>query len=426
MSTNAISDKLYIKILIAIVLAVIVGYLTNKQNIWGLRFYSAYGFLGELFLNALRMMIVPLITTSIITSIGNFPNNKSIGQLSWLTIVYYIITSFIVIVLGVVLVMLIKPGYISGQAAKHLLGLSDLNPDMLQHLSNHGVEDLFGIFLRMVPVNIIKAAADGELLGLILFSFLFGFFITKLPDDKKVVMRNFWEDANTIAQNMVILILKFAPIGIFGLVAKTVANTGFASFIPLLKFFFTVLLGLAIHAFILLPLLLFFVAKRAPWKYVRAVSPALLTAFSTASSSATLPVTLESIIYRTNISPAVSKFVLPIGATVNMDGTALYECVAALFLIQAYGVKITFLKAVMVILLALLTSIGVAGIPAASLVAIGVILMAVGLPLQALGVLLITDRILDMCRTTVNVWSDTCCTAIVARLSGNVKLTKKR
>ena len=425
MNKSTTSDKLYIKILIAIALAIIVGYFTDKQTIWGFRFYSAYGFAGKLFLNALRMMIVPLITASIITSIGNFPSRKSIGKLSSFTFIYYTLTSFVSIILGVMLVMLIKPGYVAGQPASHLLGLTHLNADMLQHLSKHSIKDLFDIFLRMVPANIIKTAANGELLGMIVFSFLFGFFITKLPKDTKAVISQFWEGTNTIVQNIVILILKFAPYGIFGLVAKTVADTGFSSFIPLLKFFFTVLLGLFIHAFIFLPLMLLLVAKRAPWKYMKAAFPALLTAFSTASSSATLPVTIQSIVYRTNIPPAVSKFVLPLGATVNMDGTALYECAAALFLIQAYGLKITFLKAVMVVLLALLTSVGVAGIPAASLVAIGVILTAVGLPIQAIGALLVTDRVLDMCRTAVNIWSDTCCTAVVAKLAGHLPATNK-
>jgi Na+/H+-dicarboxylate symporter len=212
--------------------------------------------------------------------------------------------------------------------------------------------------------------------------------------------------------------MKFAPIGVFGLVAKTVAATGFAAFQPLLVFFFSVVGALAIHAFITLPLLLRFVGKVNPALFIQKMSPVMLTAFSTASSSATLPLTLETVEKEVGVSNGTTSFVLPLGATINMDGTALYECVAAMFIAQAYGLDLSITQQFTIVLVALLTSIGVAGIPAASLVAITVILGVIGLPLEGLGLLLVTDRILDMMRTAVNVYSDSCGAVIIARTEG--------
>ena len=213
-------------------------------------------------------------------------------------------------------------------------------------------------------------------------------------------------------------IIGFAPIGIFALVANTVATTGFAAFADLGLYALTVVLGLSIHAFITLPLILFLVARIAPHRHAQAMAPALLTAFSTSSSSATLPLTMESLETRAGVSNKVSSFVVPLGATINMDGTALYECVAAMFIAQAYGVDLNFAQQVLVVITALLASIGAAGIPMAGLVMISVILTSVGLPLDGLGLILAVVRVLDMCRTAVNVWSDSCGAAVIARNLG--------
>lgn len=221
---------------------------------------------------------------------------------------------------------------------------------------------------------------------------------------------------------MTMFVMRFAPLGVFGLVAKTVMSTGFAAFGPLIIFFFTVVAALALHTFVTLGLMLRFLGKVNPLLHYRAMIPAMLTAFSTASSSATLPITIECLEKNAKVSNRTSSFVLPLGATINMDGTALYECVAAIFIAQAYGLDLSFAQQFLIVLMALLTSIGVAGIPAASLVAISVILTAIGLPLEGIGLLLVTDRILDMMRTAVNVFSDSCCAVIVASSEGEVGL----
>jgi Na+/H+-dicarboxylate symporter len=256
------------------------------------------------------------------------------------------------------------------------------------------------------------------MLGLIFFSLLYGFFMTRITEDYAEAQYNFWQGVFEIMMKITDLIMKFAPLGVFALVAKVVADTGFEAFAPLALFFFSVVAALAIHFFVTLPLLLMFLGRVRPHRHYRAMSPALLTAFSTASSSATLPITMECVEKNAGVSNRTTSFVLPLGATVNMDGTALYECVAAMFIAQAYGIELGFGTQFTIVLIALLTSIGVAGIPAASLVAIAIILAAIGLPMEAIGLIIAVDRVLDMMRTSVNVFSDSCGAVIIAKSEG--------
>jgi len=214
------------------------------------------------------------------------------------------------------------------------------------------------------------------------------------------------------------LVMKFAPLGVFALVTKVVASTGLEPFRHLAAFFVTVVLALGLHFAVVLPLILRFVAGVNPLRHYRAMAPALLTAFSTSSSSATLPVTMECVEKNAGVSNRTTSFVLPLGATVNMDGTALYECVAAMFIAQAYGLDLGFAQQFTVVFVALMTSIGVAGIPSASLVAIAIILAAIGLPAEGIGLILAVDRVLDMARTAVNVFSDSCGAVVIGRLEG--------
>jgi Na+/H+-dicarboxylate symporter len=214
-------------------------------------------------------------------------------------------------------------------------------------------------------------------------------------------------------------VINFAPVGIFGLIAKIVAETGFSAFGSLLKFFLVVFVGLLLHATVILPLLLRLIGRiRHPFRHAKAMTEALLTGFSTASSIATLAMTMKCVEEKSGVSNKISSFVLPLGATVNMDGTALYECVVAMFIAQVYGIELSFFQQGVILFTALLTSIGVAGVPMASLVAIAIILKTVGLPLEGIGLVMVTDRVLDMCRTTVNIWSDSCGAVVIARTEG--------
>jgi proton glutamate symport protein len=424
---NPFKLKLHWQTLIALVLAVAAGLMVQATGSAESGFGGAFGavcdFVGALFMNALRMIIVPLIVSTVICGIATLGAGRDFGRLGLKTLIYYTITSMLAIVTGLFVVNLIGPGRVSPETAAALVGSAESAESIMSRVGDRGAGDLVDIFLRMVPPNIIQAATDnGQLLGLITVSLLLGFFIARLPERHRQTQIAFWESVQELMMRITDFVIRFAPFGVFGLVAPLIARTGFALFSLLLVFTGTVLLALAWHFFINLGLLLRFAGKFNPLRHYVAMTPVLVTAFSTASSSATLPVTLETVQKGAGVSSRTSSFTLPLGATVNMDGTALYECVVVLFLAQIYGViagfEFGFGQQLMVVLLALLTSIGVAGIPAASLVAILVIMAAVGLPAELLGIVMVTDRILDMCRTAVNVFSDTCGAAIIARSDG--------
>ena len=415
--------KLHWQILIAIALAVAAGSLFGADaGIAGIPLLSAYDFVGTMFLNALRMLIVPLIVSSIVTGVAGLGTGQDLGRLGLRTGVYYIASSLLAILLGLLAVNLVRPGIVDGVPAGQILGLDAATSEVMADVQGRGAGDIAALFLRMIPVNIVAAAAEGEMLGLILFSILFGYFVNRIPSDFGATVTRFAGGVFEVMMRITMWVMRFTPIGVFGLVASEVAETGFDAFRPLLVFFFTVLFSLLGHALVTLPLLLWLVGRVQPWRHYRAMSPAMLTAFSTASSSATLPLTMECVEKNAGVSTRVTSFVLPLGATVNMDGTALYECVAAVFLAQAYGLQLGFVEQFTVVFVALVTSIGVAGIPAASLVAITIILSAIGLPVEAVGLILVTDRILDMVRTSINVFSDSCGAVIIARLEGETRI----
>ncbi len=411
--------KLHWQILIAMLLAVIVGYATGTDgNIAGVTFYSIYEFVGGLFLNALKMLIVPLITASIITGVAGIGIGDGFGRLGAKTVIYYFTTSLLAILTGLFFVNLIVPGVVNGAPAGSLMGLEADVSDIVANSQGRGASDFFTVFERMVPMNIFKAAAEGQMLGIITFSLIFAYYMVRIPSRYATAMTDFWQAMMMIMLKITELVMMFAPIGVFALVAKVVASTGFSAIMPLASFAATVFLALLFHSVITLPLLMAFVGKVHPIRHFQAMLPALMMAFSTSSSAATLPVTLDSVEKRAGVSNRVSSFVLPLGATVNMDGTALYECVAVIFIAQAYGIDLSLGLQFLIVTTALLTSVGVAGVPAASLVAIVVILAAAGLPAEGIGLILAVDRILDMCRTTVNVFSDSCGAVIIAKTEG--------
>ncbi len=260
--------------------------------------------------------------------------------------------------------------------------------------------------------------AEGDVLPVIFFCILFGYFITRLKEPYHTQFTDFFQGAFRAMMKMTLVVIWTAPLGVFGINARVMATSGFGAFKSLGFYFMVVLLGLFIHAFINLPLLLRFVARVNPFKHYKGMPTALLTAFSTCSSMVTLPLTIKATTGNSKVSKKVASFLLPIGATVNMDGTALYECIATIFIAQVYGFELGLTQQVIVVLTALLASIGAASVPMAGLVMMSIILTAVGLPLEAVGIILAVDRLLDMFRTTVNVLSDSCGSVIVARLEG--------
>lgn len=416
---------LHWQILIAVALAGFVGWLAGPDTgIGSMHWVDLFDFVGTLFINALKMLILPLIASSMITGIAGV--GKGIGKLGGRTLLFYAATTLIAVLIGLSFVNLIRPGFENGAPVGDTLSLEASRHAVAQNLQAQGsLADVAKIFERMIPPNVLNAATDnGQILGVIFFSLLFGFFLTRVDDEYAEPVWKFWQGTFEVMMKMTEWIMKFAPIGVFGLVASVIAKAGFDAARPLLVFSVVVLLALATHMFLVMPLLLRVFAKVKPYRLFRYMAPALLTAFSTASSSATLPVTMDCV-ENAGVSRRTSSFVLPLGATVNMNGTALYECAAVIFLAQAYGVHLSFATQFLVVLTAVVTSVGVAGIPSASLVAIMVILPAVGLPAEAAGVLFIFDRILDMSRTAVNVFGDSACATIVAHQQGETGLMEE-
>ena len=399
---------LHWQIAIALIAGVVAG-LVAGESILHLQF------LGDLFLKGLKMIIVPLIASSIICGMAGIGASGAMGRIGAKTFGYYLCTSLFAIVTGLLLANIVRPG--EGVA----LGLQERPEKLASSLEKFGDSPFSAaerLLLDLVPSNFFEAMAEGHMLQIIFFSLLFGLFIARADAPHRDRLVGFFEAIFDVVMRLTHFVLAFAPIGIFALVAKTVATTGMAAFQGLGLYALTVFGGLLMHACITLPLLLYLFGRCSPKRHVQAMSPALLTAFSTSSSSATLPLTMNSLEKRAGVSNRVTSFVAPLGATINMDGTALYECVAAMFIAQAYGIELTVMQQLLVVVTALLASVGAAGIPMAGLVMISVILTAVGLPLEGVGLILAVDRVLDMCRTTVNVWSDSTGAAIIARTEG--------
>jgi proton glutamate symport protein len=409
------------RILLALVLGALTGAVVPASaGIGTLTVGAVLGFGGDLFLRLLQMIVVPLVATSIVTSVARLGRDHAFGRLGLKTLAWYAATTLLASVVAVAIFNLVQPGKVSPEVSAQLTAAvpGDVG-EVREGLGDKSTGDIADVIRRAVPVNIIAAASENrEMLAVIFFALLFGFFSGRLADGKREAFQGWWESANEVMLAITHAIMRVAPFGIFALIAQTVQQTGVSAFGPLALFFACVAFGLLFHLFITLAILLRTVGGFSPWRHYRAMLPALLTAFSTASSSATLPLTIECVEKNAKVSPRIAGFTLPLGATVNMDGTALYECAVVLFIAQLYGVGLDWSQQLLVVVLALLTSVGVAGIPAASLVAIVIILQALGLPLEAIAIVMATDRILDMMRTAVNVFSDSCAAAVIARSEG--------
>jgi len=391
-------------LIVGIVAGVILGGITGSYYPEiGLR----VGFLGKLFINALKMIVLPLILVSITLSIMKV---ERLGSLGLKTFVYFISTTAIAVILGIVIVSLVHPG--EGSAV-----LTGKMPEIIKGRENMSIVEI--LLLEFVSPNLFESAVEFNVLPLIVASILFGAAFAALGKENKPVVELFTL-LDKAVMKIVHWIMIFTPLGIFGLIAERIGQAGgggqvIALAAELGKYFLCVISGLFIHGVIILPAILFLLSGRKPYEYALRVGNALLTAFSTASSSATLPLTMEGVIDEAKVDPKVARFVLPLGATVNMDGTALYEAVAAVFIAQSYGIELSIPQLVIVFFTSTLASIGAAGIPEAGLVTMVLVLKSVGLPLEGIGLLLAIDWLLDRFRTTVNVWGDCVGAAVIDR-----------
>ena len=407
-------------ILIAMVAGGLTGWLLSKygSHLGSFDVLLLLDVVGTMFINLLKMIIVPLVLASVITGVASLGSGPDLGRLGGKTLTFYVITTLIAVLIALALVNLIAPGIEDGQPVGHKLALTADAAGVTESVKARANTSVLDTIKGIVPSNIVEAAANTKLLAIVFFSVLFGFFLARIEQPHQGAVMSFWQGIFQIMMRMTGWVMMLAPVGVFALIAKVVAVSGFEGARPLLLFAVCVVVGLALYGFVALPILLATVARVNPWRLFPAMAPALLTAFSTASSSATLPLSLQCLEKRAKVSERIAGFVMPLGASVNHAGSALYECAAAMFIAQAYGLHLSFTTQFTVVILALITSMGVAGIPAASLVGIAIILGAVGLPAEAIGVLLVFDRILDMCRTAINVLADAACTVIVARLEG--------
>ncbi len=394
--------KLHWQILIALVLSVFFGYF--------FRDYVPYvTWMGDLFLRALQMIIAPLILSSIISGVLNLGSSKNLGRMGAKTIGYYMITGLIAATVGIIAVNIIRPGH-SADIRLQEEFVIEADPATLGQT-----------LLEIVPTNIFQALADTDMLAIIFFAILFGFFASRLNEKYKAPIEKTFNAIFEVMMRITMFVIRFAPLGIFGIVSGIVAEQAddlVAVFSSMGIYMITVILALMVHSIVVLPLLMHFVGGVNPRKHFKAMSVPLLTAFTTSSSSATLPLTMEAVEKKAGVSKKTASFVLPLGATINMDGTALYECVSVLFIAQVIGMELSIVQQMIVVLTALLASIGAAGVPMAGLVVITIILSVLGMPLEAIGLILAVERILDMFRTSVNIWSDTCGAVIIARSEG--------
>jgi Na+/H+-dicarboxylate symporter len=366
--------------------------------------------IGEMFLDALKMLVVPLIISSMIVGIAGLGDIRKVGKTGFIALVYFMITTCVAVVIGLAMVNIIQPGIAVEMTVEHI-------PEKVAGKEAVGITDILKSFISS---NLFESMAKMEILPLIIFSLVFGAVLTTLGESGKRAI-DFFDTVNSAIMKIVHLLMYFAPIGVFALIASKLGAAGggdlfLAEIAKIGKYVVTVISALLIHGFLVLPIILYLTTRRNPAIYFKNVTAALTTAFSTASSSATLPVTIECAEKNNRVSRKASLFVLPLAATVNMNGTALYESVAALFIAQMLGIHLGFGEQVIVFLTATLAAIGAAGIPEAGLVTMVMVLQSVGLPLEGIGMLLSMDWFLDRCRTTINVWGDSIGAAVIDEL----------
>jgi Na+/H+-dicarboxylate symporter len=396
---------------IAMIAGLIIGLIIHS---FGMNQYMEYVKpLGTVFIRLLKMVIVPLVFSSIFMSMINLGTPEALGSMGRKAVLYYFMTTAIAVFFGLVFVNIINPGIGADLGGA---GLDKLNSTMAQKVQEQ--EGLYNTVLNVlidaIPTNPAAALANATVLQIIVFAIFLGVMSLYYPDRSKN-LKGVMEDVEGLSMALTHAIMKFAPIGIFVLMMDVMAKSGTTAIISLSKYVLTVVVGLLAHAGFLL-----FVAtvrlKKSPLYIIKNLGAPILTAFSTSSSAATLPITMTAVEENIGVRKDTAKFVLPLGATINMDGTALYESVAAIFIAQAYGYDLTIAQQIIIFMTASLAAIGAAAIPGAGLITMSIVLGAVGLPLEGIGLILAVDRLLDMFRTTVNVFGDCVGTIVVDSL----------
>lgn len=390
--------QLTTKIFIGLILGIIVGLLLQGNPQIAKIYISPF---GTLFLNMIKMIIVPLVFSSLIVGAASIGDPKSLGRIGGKTLVYFLVTTAFAVIIGLILGFVLNPG----------AGLS-IPVDASQEAAE--MPSLIDTLLNIIPANPLKGLVDGNILQIIAFALFLGVACTFLPKEKSEPFEKFFESLAEVMYKVTAIVMSFAPIGVFALIVPVVSNYGIDVLKPLSLVIISVYIGCILHAVLVYSSAVKMFANMSPVKFFKGIAPAAITAFSTSSSSGTLPITISSAKENLGVPDKIASFVLPLGATINMDGTALYQGVCALFIAQVYGIELGISQILIIILTATLGSIGTAGVPGAGLIMLTLVLQSVGLPLEGLVLIAGVDRILDMARTCVNVVGDASCAVVVS------------
>ncbi|WP_292605794.1 dicarboxylate/amino acid:cation symporter [Methanobrevibacter sp. UBA188] len=354
---------------------------------------------GTVFIKLMKMLVVPLVFCSIVVGVASISDIRKIGKIGGTTILIYLLTTALAITIALLIAGIIKPG-----EGLNMAGLAQANLTTAQSMAD--------TVINIIPDNPINSLASGDMLPVIIFGVLIGIILAKLREETKTVNKLF-EEGNTIMMEMTSIVMKFAPIGVFCLMAKTFAGLGFEGLMPLLKYIGCVLLGLAIQAFIVYPSIMVILTRLNPIKFFKRFISVMFFAFSSSTSNATIPLNMEKL-SEMGVSRDVSSFTIPLGATINMDGTAIMQGCAVMFAAQAYGIDLGTSALITVVFTAVMASVGTAGVPSVGLITLNMVFNSVGLPVDAIGIIMGIDHLLDMFRTAVNVTGDAICTLIVS------------
>ncbi len=363
---------------------------------------------GNGFIRLMKMLVVPLVFCSLVCGSSAIGDTKSLGKVGGKTIVFYLLTTALAVSVAITVATIVKPGV--------GLDMSSIETGETTVAENVSVADTI---LNIIPENPIGALADGTMLQIILFALLIGVLLAKMGERTELIA-NLFNQCNELMMEMTNLVMSLAPVGVFCMIAKTFANLGFDAFLPLLKYMGSVLLGLLIQCLVVYMILLVIFTRLNPIKFIQKFFPVMAFAFSTSTSNATIPMNIDTLEERIGVSRKISSFTIPLGATINMDGTSIMQGVAVVFAAQAYGMQLGPKGYLTVIATATLASIGTAGIPSVGLVTLSMVFTAVGLPVEAIMLIMGVDRILDMIRTAVNITGDAVCTTIVAHQNGDL------
>ncbi|WP_026477928.1 dicarboxylate/amino acid:cation symporter [Alkaliphilus transvaalensis] len=398
------------KIFIGLVCGLITGIILNKI---GPNYVSdtllvggIFELVGQLFLRGINMLVVPLVFISLVNGAASMSDIKKLGRVGSKALLFYLFTTALAITIAIGIANVINPG----------IGL-DMSKLVTSEPNIQAAKPFVQVVYEMVPTNIIAAMSQGTMLQIIVFALLLGTSLTVLGDKVKTIT-DIFNQLNDIVMKLVDFIMLLAPYGVFALIARTFATLGFDAMAPLAKYMFAVLLALLLHTAITYSGLLMIFAKLNPIRFFKKFAPAMGVAFSTSSSNATIPVTLETVEEKIGASKNIASFTVPLGATINMDGTSIMQGVATVFIAQLYGIPLSMNAILTVILTATLASVGTAGVPGVGLIMLSMVLTAVGLPVEGIALIIGIDRILDMTRTAVNITGDAICTTIISKLEG--------